>query len=160
MFNILVLCTGNSARSILGEVLFNHFGAGAVTAFSAGSDPAGKVNPFALRLLEQKGHDITDLRSKSWDEFSGTEAQKIDLVITVCGNAARETCPVWIGGPPTVHWGFPDPAAVKGADDQIMAAFSTVYEGLKENINAALSLDLSRLSPDILKRQLMAIHSI
>lgn len=159
MFNILVLCTGNSARSILGEALFNHLGKGAVTAFSAGSQPVGQVNPYALRLLEAEGHDVKGFRSKSWDEFTGEGAPKIDLVVTVCGNAARETCPVWIGGPPTVHWGFPDPAAATGTDAEIMAAFKDTYEGLKKNVAAALSLELPTLSRDALKTQLTALHT-
>jgi arsenate reductase len=110
IFNVLVLCTGNSARSILGEALFNHLGKGRVRAFSAGSKPAGRVNPVALETLEKHGMVMTDARSKSWDEFAVSGGLTFDFIFTVCDNAANEACPVWPGKPATAHWGIPDPA--------------------------------------------------
>lgn len=156
--NILVLCTGNSARSILGEALFNRMGGGRVTAFSAGSSPVGAVNPFALALLGTEGYDTSVFRSKSWDEFSGAGAPEIDIVVTVCGNAAGEVCPVWPGAPVTVHWGFPDPAAASGSDAEKAEAFRTTYDGLRRNIEKFLALDLSGLSRQDLRRRMAEIH--
>ena len=156
--NILVLCTGNSARSILGEALFSTLGKGRVQAFSAGSKPVGKVNPFALERLEREGFDTSGFRSKSWDEFTGAGAPEIDIVVTVCGNAAGETCPVWIGGPITVHWGFPDPAGVEGSDEDIRAAFKTVYDGLKKNVETFLTLDIEGMGKTELRDRMLAIH--
>lgn len=155
---ILVLCTGNSARSILGEALFSKLGNGKIEAFSAGSKPVGRVNPYAIKLLEGKGFDTSSFRSKSWDEFTGEGAPAIDIVVTVCGNAAGETCPVWIGGPITVHWGYPDPAGVEGSDEDILAAFEAVYQGLSANINAFLELDTKAMSPQELRDAMFAIH--
>ena len=156
--NILVLCTGNSARSILGEALFSTLGEGRIKAFSAGSKPVGRVNSFALERLEAEGFDVSGFRSKSWDEFTGEGAPEIDIVVTVCGNAAGETCPVWIGAPITVHWGFPDPAGVEGSDDDIRAAFKTVYDGLRGNVEAFLALDFEEMSKTSLKDRMLAIH--
>lgn len=139
--NVLFLCTGNSARSILAECLLNRYGEGKFTAFSAGSNPVGKVNPHAVSLLRSKGYTTDGLRSKSWDEFSDVGAPQMDLVVTVCGNAAGEVCPRWPGAPLTVHWGFPDPAAASHAAAE--AAFTDTYSAIKEQIMAlcALSLD-------------------
>ncbi|MGH8443207.1 MAG: arsenate reductase ArsC [Nevskiaceae bacterium] len=123
MINVLVLCTGNSARSILAEVLINHHGAGRFRAHSAGSKPAGKVNPLALRVLEERGLPTAGLRSKSWEEFATPTAPSMDMVITVCDNAAGETCPLWPGTPARAHWGLPDPAAVTGSDAEKLDAF-------------------------------------
>ncbi|WP_262693961.1 arsenate reductase ArsC [Kordiimonas aquimaris] len=156
--NILVLCTGNSARSILGEALFNATGCGRIKAFSAGSNPNGTVNPYALRLLKDKGFDTSVFRSKSWDEFAANGAPEMDIVITVCGNAASETCPVWIGAPITVHWGFPDPAAVEGSDEEIMAAFKETFYGLKRNVAAFVAIDFDAMAPEDISLALADIH--
>ncbi len=125
--NVLVLCTGNSARSILAECLINHLGGGRWRAFSAGSRPTGKVNPLSLEILKEKGLPTAGLRSKSWDEFAALDAPRMDLVVTVCDNAAGETCPVWPGGPKKLHLGFPDPAAVEGSHEEKLEEFRKVY---------------------------------
>lgn len=155
--NVLVLCTGNSARSILGEVLVNALGAGALRGFSAGSSPAGQVNPGALRQLEQRGHQSEGLRSKSWDEFAGADAQDFDIVITVCDNAAGEACPIWHGAPVTVHWGIPDPAEANGSEDVVDAAFAAAYDTLHARISELASLPLADLGSDEIK---LALDSI
>lgn len=153
-WNILVLCTGNSARSILAEALFNALGGGRVRAYSAGSKPAGKVNPFALELLEAQGLDTANLRSKSWDEFAAPGAPQLDLVVTVCGNAANETCPVWPGAYLRAHWGVDDPAAVDGSDDEKRAAFMKAYALLTERILTFLSLSFEEMARDELQQHL------
>jgi len=153
-WNILVLCTGNSARSILAEALFNALGGGRVRAFSAGSRPAGQVNPFALELLEAQGLDTAGLRSKSWDEFAAPGAPQLDLVVTVCGNAANETCPVWPGNFLRTHWGVDDPAAVAGSDDAKRAAFMKAYALLAERILTFLSLSFETMERAELQRHL------
>ena len=142
--NVLFLCTGNSARSILGEVLMNDLGRGAVRAYSAGSQPVGRVNPGALEKLRRAGHSIAGLTSKSWDEFSGDDAPAFDLVVTVCDNAAGESCPVWNGSPVTLHWGLPDPAAFDDEDER-RKAFDEVYEELRARISQYLQ---SSAEPD------------
>lgn len=157
--NILVLCTGNSARSILAEAILNRYGGEKLTAFSAGSKPVGAVNPVALKLLEKEGYDVSGFRSKSWDEFSGNDAPDLDIVITVCGNAAGETCPIWVGAPITVHWGFPDPASVDGANDEKLAAFNLAYQALEKNVGAFLALDLKDRNPEDLRREMIDIHA-
>lgn len=141
--NILVLCTGNSARSILGEALFNHLGQGRVHAFSAGSKPKGEPHPGALRWLAAHGIDLSSFRSKSWDEFSAPDAPPIDLAITVCGNAAGEVCPVFPGAPLKAHWGLPDPADVAGDAAVMDAAFAETARRLEARIRAFLALDLT-----------------
>ena len=155
---ILVLCTGNSARSILGEVLLNELGGDRITAFSAGSHPAGGVNPGAIAKLEREGHSTESLSSKSWDAFTGSEAPGIDLVITVCNNAAGESCPIWNGSPLTVHWGIPDPAAAE--PDDIDAAFDKAYASLRQRIEALVQLPLETLDTDSAKEALQAIHAL
>lgn len=157
MLNVLVLCTGNSARSILGEVLFNTVGHGRVTAVSAGSRPAGKVNPGALAKLRAEGLSTDGLRSKSWDEFADTSERPVDIVVTVCDNAAGETCPVWYGSPVTVHWGIPDPA-IEGSDEEIREAFDRAYASLERRIKAALELPLEDMPPEKRRDALAAIH--
>ena len=136
---VLFLCTGNSARSILAEVILNELGAGRFTAQSAGSRPTGEVNPAALAELRERGHDTSGLRSKSWDEFEGPDAARFDTLITVCDNAARESCPVWPGNPVSMHWGISDPAAVTGSEDEIRQAFDAAYLELKERVTALIA---------------------
>lgn len=153
IYNVLVLCTGNSARSILGEVLFNAQGKGRFRAYSAGSRPVGRVDLFAMELLQQQGHDITGLRSKSWDEFARPGAPEFDFVFTVCDNAAGEACPVWPGKPVTAHWGIPDPAHVEG-DEARRAAFKRAAEQLALRIQLFMSLPLDKLDRLALKQQL------
>ena len=140
MPNVLFLCTGNSARSVVGEVLLRDLGAASHQSFSAGSQPVGKVNPGANQVLQAHGHTTDGLRSKSWDEFTGADAPKIDTVITVCDNAAAESCPVWNGAPVTLHWGLPDPAGVAD-DDERAAAFEATYRALHERISKFLRKD-------------------
>jgi arsenate reductase len=144
-FNVLVLCTGNSARSILGEMLFNHLGAGRVRAWSAGSKPGGVVNPVALETLAKHGVPCAGARSKSWDEFAVPSAPTIDFIFTVCGNAAQETCPVWPGHPTTAHWGIPDPAHVEPMEAR-REAFEDAYQSLKKRIASFLALPLESMS--------------
>lgn len=141
--NMLVLCTGNSARSILGEALFNLHGAGRVRAFSAGSKPKGVPHPGALRLLARRGIDTASVRSKSWDEFSGPDAPPIDLAITVCGNAAGEVCPVFLGSPLKAHWGLPDPADVEGSEAEVDAAFEETWRLLEMRVRAFMALNFA-----------------
>jgi arsenate reductase len=139
-FNILVLCTGNSARSILGEAIFNHLAPGRVRAFSAGSKPKGVPHPGALRLLARRGIDVAGFRSKSWNEFTGPDAPHIDLAITVCGNAAGEACPVFPGSPLRAHWGLSDPADVAGGEAAEDAAFEDTWRWLNMRAEALLAL--------------------
>jgi arsenate reductase len=140
MLNILILCTGNSARSILAEALFNAEGKGRVRAYSAGSKPAGAVNPHAIALLRSKGFDTDSFRSKTWAEFEHPDAPLMDAVITVCDSAAREACPVWPGAPVRAHWGLPDPAGVE-PEAAARAAFEETYQALQSRIRAVLSAD-------------------
>ncbi|MFM5947651.1 MAG: arsenate reductase ArsC [Novosphingobium sp.] len=142
---VLVLCTGNSARSILGEALFASLGAGRLAAYSAGSKPKGVPHPGALRLLARKGIDTATFRSKSWLEFTRPDAPQIDLAITVCGNAAGEACPIFPGTPLRAHWGLPDPADVEGSDAEVDAAFEETWRLLEMRVRAMLALDLAAL---------------
>lgn len=141
---VLVLCTGNSARSVIAEYLFRSMGNGVIDSYSAGSQPTGQPNPFAIEVLAKNGIDASDARSKSWDEFSGDGAPHIDIVITVCDRAARESCPIWPGAPFQAHWGVEDPAAVQGGDAAKRAAFSNTYKQMQVRIAALLKLDFSK----------------
>jgi len=152
--NVLFLCTGNSARSVLAEAYLNLAGKGRFNAFSAGSKPGGRVNPYALELL-QKNHIPTEgLRSKSWDEFAAPGAPQMDIVLTVCDSAAAEACPYWPGQPMTAHWGVPDPAAVEGSDEDKRRAFLTAYSTLSNRINLLLSLSIDKLDRIAIKQKL------
>jgi arsenate reductase len=145
VYNVLFLCTGNSARSILAESLLNDLGKGRFRAFSAGSHPAGQVSPFALKLLEKNRFPIEGLRSKSWDEFVQADAPPLDFVITVCDNAAGEVCPVWPGQPMTAHWGIPDPAAVEGSDEAKRRAFADAMNQMQRRISMFINLPFKTL---------------
>jgi arsenate reductase (thioredoxin) len=153
-FNVLFLCTGNSARSIMAESILRQLGAGRFRAFSAGSQPAGRVNPFAIELLVRNGMPTDGLRSKNWDEFAQPGAPKLDFVFTVCDNAAGEACPVWPGQPMTAHWGIPDPAAVEGSDDDKRKAFAEASRTLLNRIRIFASLPLGKLDRLSLQRKL------
>jgi protein-tyrosine-phosphatase len=155
--NVLFLCTGNSARSIMAEVILNRAGQGNFRAFSAGSQPKGEVHSHALDLLRKLHYDVTGLRSKSWLEFASAEAPKLDFVFTVCNNAAAEVCPVWPGQPMTAHWGVPDPAAATGTDAEIRYAFADALRMLTNRINIFVSLPLDKLDQLSLQRRLDAI---
>ena len=144
-YNVLFLCTGNSARSILAEAILNHQAKGGFTAYSAGSHPSGKVRPEALKQLEMSGLATCGLRSKSWDEFAGPGAPRMNFVFTVCDNAANEACPFWPGQPLTAHWGIPDPAAVKGTPAEIERAFRDAFTILDRRIGLFLSLPIPTL---------------
>jgi arsenate reductase len=153
-YNVLFLCTGNSARSILAEAILNRKGKGVFTAYSAGSHPSGAVRPEALKQLELSGIPTAGLRSKSWDEFAGPDAPRMDFVFTVCDNAAKEACPFWPGQPMTAHWGIPDPAAVKGTPEEIERAFRDAFSILDRRIGLFLSLPLSTLEQFALQREI------
>jgi arsenate reductase len=153
-YNVLFLCTGNSARSILAEAILNFKGRPTFTAYSAGSHPTGTVRPEALRQLELARLPVAGLRSKTWEEFSKPGAPKLDFVFTVCDNAAKEVCPVWPGQPTTAHWGIPDPAAVRGSESDIQRAFREAYFLLDRRITLFLSLPLKTLDNLALKREL------
>lgn len=140
--NVLILCTGNSARSIMAECLINDLGGGKWKAYSAGSFPTGKVNPLSIEVLKEKGHAVKGLRSKSWDEFAGPDAPPMDLVITVCDNAAGEVCPIWPGHPSKVHIGFRDPAAAVGTNEERLAEFREVYGMIEAKMRRLLELGL------------------
>lgn len=144
-YNVLFLCTGNSARSVLAEALINHWGQGRFRGFSAGSRPAGTVNPIAVQLLQHMGLPVEGLRSKSWDEFAAPGAQPLDFVFTVCDNAAGEQCPFWPGQPMTAHWGVADPAAVQGTDTEKWLAFRQAFRELENRIRIFSSLRLESL---------------
>ena len=145
IFNVLFLCTGNSARSVIAESILNRSGLGKFRAFSAGSFPTGSINPGALTLLQGLNHPTDDLRSKSWDEFAAEGAPELDFVFTVCDNAAGEVCPIWPGQPMTAHWGVPDPAAVEGSESEIAAAFATAYRQLNNRIEVFINLPITSL---------------
>ena len=153
-YNVLFLCTGNSARSILAEAYLNSAGRGRFVAYSAGSQPAGRVNPVALELLRKNRMSTEGLRSKNWDEFAQPGAPKMDFVFTVCDNAAGEVCPVWPGQPVSAHWGIEDPAAVQGADEDKRRAFLKAFTQLSARINLFLNLPLEKLDRMALKAKL------
>jgi protein-tyrosine-phosphatase len=155
--NVLFLCTGNSARSILAEAYLNTAGKGRFKAYSAGSKPGGRINPFALELLEKTRIDTAGLRSKSWDEFAGPGVPKMDFVFTVCDNAAAETCPYWPGQPMTAHWGVADPAAVLGSDEDKRRAFHDAFMALSARINLFVSLPMEKLDRLALQKRLQEI---
>jgi protein-tyrosine-phosphatase len=152
--SVLFLCTGNSARSILAEAYLNHAARGRYRAYSAGSRPAGEVNPFALELLRRSGLPTTRARSKSWDEFAAPGAAKMDFVFTVCDSAAAEVCPVWPGHPVTAHWGVPDPAAVQGTAEEKRRAFKDAFTALSRRIDLFLALPVEKLEQLALKKKL------
>lgn len=155
---VLVLCTGNSARSILGEVLLNELGGGRLRAFSAGSHPTGRVNPGAIAKLRREGHAVAGLASKSWEQFTGPDAPLVDIVITVCDNAAGESCPVWRGSPVTVHWGIPDPAIDTDDTALIDAAFDRAYAQLRGRVEAMLALPIETMGGGDLSVALQQVH--
>jgi arsenate reductase (thioredoxin) len=157
VFRVLVLCTGDSARSILGESLLNHWGGGRVLGFSAGSQPKGQPHPLAIELLNERGMPTEGLRSKSWDEFSRLDSPPMDLVITVCDNAANESCPIFPGAAVKVHWGIPDPAAVTGSIDSQRAAFLKAYRTLENRVAMLIDLPLGSLTPVELKRRVQQL---
>lgn len=154
VFNVLFLCTGNSSRSIMAEAMLNTLGKGHFQAFSAGSFPNGQVNPYAIEQIEHLGIDATRLRSKSWDEFSTPDSPYMDFVITVCDKAAGEACPYWPGQPMTAHWGFEDPAAVQGTEEEIRHSFARVCREIKMRLDIFLSLPLGKLEKLALQREL------
>ena len=153
-FEVLFLCTGNSARSIMAEAILNREGRRHFRAYSAGSQPAGRVHPYTLDLLRKLSFDVSGLRSKSWHEFSGPGATPLDFVFTVCDNAAGETCPFWPGQPMTAHWGLPDPAAATGTDAEVRFAFADTFRMLSNRITIFVSLSIRSLDKLSLQRQL------
>jgi arsenate reductase len=156
-YNVLFLCTANSARSILAEAILNRVGTGRFKAFSAGSQPRGEVNPNSIRLLKSLGYDTSFARSKSWDEFAQKDAPRMDFVFTVCDSAAAETCPIWPGQPMSAHWGVPDPAAAIGSEAEVGAAFLDAYRMLERRIGAFVALPLTSIDAIALKKSIKDI---
>ncbi len=156
-YNVLFLCTGNSARSILAEAILDRLGKHRFNAFSAGSQPKGEPHPQALKLLESLKYDTSQFKSKSWDEFAKPDAPELDFVFTVCDNAANEVCPVWPGQPMNAHWGVPDPAAVEGSDAEIAAAFAETYRLMNNRITAFVNLPLQSIDRLSLAKRLEKI---
>ncbi len=157
VYNVMFLCTGNSARSIMAEAVLRKDGAGHFRAFSAGSHPKGVINPFALKVLESYDYPIEGLRSKNWDEFAEPGAPEMDFVFTLCDNAAAETCPVWPGQPMTAHWGIEDPAAVEGSDIDKERAFVQAFKYIKNRLSVFLSLPLASIDKLLLDKRLRDI---
>jgi arsenate reductase len=157
VYNVLFLCTGNSARSIMAEALVTTMGKGRFKGFSAGSQPGGVVNPFAIEQVLATGYPIYNLRSKSWDEFGTPEAPQMDFIFTVCDNAAGETCPYWPGHPMSAHWGFEDPAAVTGTDEEKRAAFHRIFRQIMTRMNIFVSLPLHMLEKNAIQHEIHAI---
>jgi arsenate reductase len=158
LFNVLFLCTHNSARSVLAEAILNKFGAGKFRAFSAGSHPKAAPNPFALDMAAQLGFPRDTFKSKSWDEFALPGAPQMDIIITVCDDAAGEVCPVWLGHPATAHWGFADPSATQGDDHAKRAAFNATFQAIKRRIDLLINLPLEKLERLALANELKRIH--
>ena len=156
-YNVLFLCTGNSARSIMAEAMLNHIGRGRFHAYSAGSHPTGKVNPYALDMIANAGLPAHGLRSKDWSEFAQPGAAQMDFILTVCDNAAGEVCPVWPGKPITAHWGVPDPAAVEGSEEKKRAAFRDAATALRRRIELLVALPVEKLDRMSAKNQLTEI---
>jgi arsenate reductase len=156
-YSILILCTGNSSRSIMAEALFNVLGKGKFRAYSAGSHPSGAVNPFAIERCEALGYDTRTLRSKSWDEFASPNAPHMDFVITVCNQAAGEVCPIWPGHPLTAHWGFEDPAAFEGSDEEKRKVFNKAYRQIMNRVSQFVNLPLHVLDRNTIQREMHAI---
>lgn len=156
-YNVLFLCTGNSARSVLAEAILNKAGQGRFKAYSAGSMPTGTVNLFAVELLANLGYPTHDLKSKSWSQFAQSTAPQMDFIFTVCDNAAGEVCPIWPGKPASAHWGIPDPAAATGSNTDKMAAFQTAYEQMSERIEKFLALPIAQLEAEALSSKLREI---
>jgi len=156
-YHVLFLCTGNSARSIMAEALVTTLGKGRFRGFSAGSKPGGKVNPFAIDQVKATGYPIDNLRSKSWDEFGAAGAPHMDFIITVCDNAAGEECPYWPGHPMTAHWGFEDPAAVEGTDEEKRAAFAKVFRQIMGRVDTFVNLPMHTLDEHAIRQQIKAI---
>ena len=157
VYNVLFLCTGNSARSIIAEAILNRAGRGRFKAFSAGSQPKGTINPRTLDLLRKLNYDVSTLRSKSWGEFAQAGSPNLDFVFTVCDNAAGESCPLWPGQPITAHWGIPDPAAAEGSEAEIALAFKDAYRMLNRRIDLLLALPIDKLDRLVLTTRLKAI---
>lgn len=157
-FNVLFICTGNSARSVLAEAALEKLGAGRFKAFSAGSMPAGRVNPFTLEVLRRHGYPVESLRSKSWEEFSLPGAAEMDAIITVCDNAAGEACPIWPGRPATAHWGFEDPAAFSGPDEAKRARFEAIYQRIYARMQQFAALAVEQLDARALREKLGSLE--
>ncbi|PLZ02678.1 protein-tyrosine-phosphatase [Burkholderia sp. WAC0059] len=157
VYSVLILCTGNSARSIMAEALFNVLGRGRFRAYSAGSHPVGTVNPFAAECCAALGYDVSTLRSKRWDAFATPDAPRMDFVVTVCDQAAGEVCPIWPGHPLTAHWGFEDPAAFEGADDEKREVFDRVFRQITSRVTQFVNLPLATLDHDAIARAMRAI---
>jgi protein-tyrosine-phosphatase len=160
VYNVLFLCTGNSARSVIAEAILNKSGQGTFRAYSAGSQPKGEVNPNTIQLLRGLGYDTSGFRSKSWSEFAQAGAPALDFVFTVCDNAAGESCPVWPGQPMTAHWGIPDPAEAEGTDAQIALAFQDAYRMLMQRIELFMALSIEKLDQMTLRSRLREIGQL
>ena len=158
-YNVLFLCTGNSARSVMAEALVTVLGNGRFVGYSAGSHPTGEVNPFAIEMIAPTGYNVSKLRSKSWDEFAEPDAPQMDFIITVCDNAAGETCPYWPGSPATAHWGYEDPAAVQGTDEQKRDAFRKVFQQIAARTRLFTALPLESLDALAIHHEIRAIGS-
>ena len=160
VFNVLILCTGNSARSIMAEALFNKIAGDRFKAYSAGSFPNGKVNPYAIEMIKTMGYPTDQLRSKSWDEFTLPDAPKMDFVITVCDNAANEICPIWPGTPIMAHWGFEDPAALEATDDEKRELFKKVFHQIRSRVDIFSQLPLNNLNQLAIKHEMDKIGAM